>query len=60
MAAGESTPQQIGGTVPAEFKVFGTEIYVSLQKGVEGGDFEVEIFKNGRSRNRERTRPTVS
>jgi hypothetical protein len=54
-AAGESTTQQITGFGPADFKLIGAEIYVSLQKQFEGGDFEVEIFKNGASLKKQRT-----
>ena len=53
-AAGESTTQQITGIGP-DFKLIGAEIYVSLQKQFEDGDFEVEIFKNGASLKKQRT-----
>jgi hypothetical protein len=46
-AASESKSDKIQGTVPAEFTVVGTGMYLTLQKLSEPGQIEVEISKNG-------------
>jgi hypothetical protein len=44
---GQSKTTTIEGTVPAEFRVVGTSIYLTLQKRSERGQIEVEISKSG-------------
>jgi len=44
---GRSETTTIEGTVPAEFRVVGTSIYLTLQKRSERGKIEVEISKSG-------------
>ena len=45
--AGESKPTKIEGTVPAEFRVVGTSVYLTVQKQSERGQIDVEISKSG-------------
>lgn len=52
---GESTDNAIAGTVPAEFSVVGTSVYLSVQRQSPGGEIEITISKNGGTVKRQRT-----
>ena len=44
-AAGSSTSQSVGGTLPAEYQVTGRHVSANFQKQAEAGSLKVEIAR---------------